>query len=141
MQGVGWTDEAVEFVIDLSQGYPSFVQEYGFAIWEALGGRTEIDLDLAQAGAEQARLNVARQYRSVWRAVTPAGRDYLSALATLGGEARTAEVAEALSRRPSELTMTLKMLKDRGAVRTPRRGSVAFSRPGMDVWVRDEQAG
>jgi hypothetical protein len=141
VQGVRWTDDAVEFVIDLSQGYPSFVQEYGFAIWEALGSRTEIDLDLAKSGAEQARLNVARQYRSVWRSVTPAGRDYLAALASLGGEARTAEVAEALSRRPSELTMTLKMLKDRGAVRAPRRGAVAFSRPGMDAWVRDEQAG
>jgi AAA ATPase domain len=141
VHGVGWTDAAVEFVVDLSEGYPSFVQEYGFAIWEALGGRTEIDLELASAGAEQARLNVARQYRSVWRSVTPAGRDYLAALAGLGGEARTAEVADALGRRPSELTMTLKMLKDRGAVRAPRRGSVAFSRPGMDGWVRDEQGG
>jgi hypothetical protein len=46
-----------------------------------------------------------------------------------------------MSRKPSELTMTLKMLKDRGAVRAPRRGMVAFSRPGMDAWVRDEQAG
>jgi AAA ATPase domain len=141
VHGVGWTDAAVEFVVDLSEGYPSFVQEYGFAIWEALGGRTEIDLELASAGAEQARLNVARQYRSVWRSVTPAGRDYLAALAGLGGEARTAEVADVLGRRPSELTMTLKMLKDRGAVRAPRRGSVAFSRPGMDGWVRDEQGG
>jgi hypothetical protein len=141
VHGVRWIDDAVDFVIDLSQGYPSFVQEYGFAIWEALGGRTEIDLDLARAGAEQARLNVARQYRSVWRSVTPAGRDYLTALAVLGGEARTADVAEAMSRKPSELTMTLKMLKDRGAVRAPRRGMVAFSRPGMDAWVRDEQAG
>jgi hypothetical protein len=141
VQGVRWTDDAVEFVIDLSQGYPSFVQEYGFAIWETLGSRSEIDLALAKAGAEQARLNVARQYRSVWRSVTPAGRDYLAALAALGGEARTAEVADALSRRPSELTMTLKMLKDRGAVRAPRRGAVAFSRPGMDAWVRDEQTG
>ncbi|WP_344806131.1 ATP-binding protein [Microlunatus ginsengisoli] len=139
VHGVGWTDDAVDFVIELSEGYPSFVQEYGFAIWEALGSRREIDLDLARAGAEQARLNVARQYRSVWRSVTPAGRDYLTALAAVGGEARTAAVADALGRRPSELTMTLKMLKDRGAVRVPQRGSVAFSRPGMDAWVRDEQ--
>lgn len=141
VHGVRWTDEAVGYVVALSEGYPSFVQEYGFAIWEALGPRTEIDLGLARAGVEQARLNVARQYRSVWRSVTPAGRDYLAALAGLGGEARTAEVAEALGRKPSELTMTLKMLKDRGAVRSPRRGAVAFSRPGMDGWVRDETTG
>jgi hypothetical protein len=141
VQGVRWTDDAVGYVVELSEGYPSFLQEYGFAIWEARGTHNLIDRETAEAGVRQARLNVARQYRSVWRSVTRAGRDYLTALARLGAEARTAQVAEALGRRPSELTVTLKMLKDRGAVRSPRRGMVAFSRPGMDAWVRDESAG
>jgi hypothetical protein len=137
-QGVRWTAEALSYVADLSDGYPSFVQEYGHAVWEARGTATVIELDVARAGVEQARLNVARQYRSVWRSVTPAGRDYLQALATLGGQARTAEVATALGRRPSELTMTLKMLKDRGALRSPQRGTVALSRPGMAEWIGHE---
>lgn len=134
-QGVRWDDEALEYVAELTDGYPSFVQEYGHAVWEARGAATRIDLDTARAGVEQARLNVARQYRSVWRSVTPAGRDYLQALAGLGGQARTADVAGALGRRPSELTMTLKMLKDRGALRSPQRGTVAMSRPGMGEWI------
>jgi hypothetical protein len=137
-QGVRWTAEALAYVADLSDGYPSFVQEYGHAVWEARGTATVIELDVARAGVEQARLNVARQYRSVWRSVTPAGRDYLQALAGLGGQARTAEVATALGRRPSELTMTLKMLKDRGALRSPQRGTVALSRPGMAEWIGHE---
>jgi AAA ATPase domain len=137
-QGVRWTAEALSYVADLSDGYPSFVQEYGHAVWEARGTATVIELDVARAGVEQARLNVARQYRSVWRSVTPAGRDYLQALAGLGGQARTAEVATALGRRPSELTMTLKMLKDRGALRSPQRGTVALSRPGMAEWIGHE---
>jgi hypothetical protein len=137
-QGVRWTAEALAYVADLSDGYPSFVQEYGHAVWEARGTATVIELDVARAGVEQARINVARQYRSVWRSVTPAGRDYLQALAGLGGQARTAEVATALGRRPSELTMTLKMLKDRGALRSPQRGTVALSRPGMAEWIGHE---
>lgn len=137
-QGIRWTDEAVAYVAELTDGYPSFVQEYGFAVWESLGRQTLVDIDVARAGVTQARLNVARQYRSVWRSVTPAGRDYLHAVAGLGGEAKTADVAAAMGRRPSELTMTLKMLKDRGALRSPRRGSVALSRPGMAEWIRDE---
>lgn len=140
-QGVRWADDALDHVIDLTEGYPSFVQEYGYAVWEAKGRATLIDADIARAGVEQARLNVARQYRSVWRGVTPAGRDYLQALAELGGEARTADVAAALGRRPNELTMTLKMLKDRGALRSPRRGVVAMSRPGMADWIRAETIG
>ncbi len=134
-QGVRWTDEAVDHVIGLTEGYPSFVQEYGYAVWEAKGRAPLIDLDVARSGVEQARMNVARQYRSVWRGVTPAGREYLQALAELGGEAKTAEVAHALGRKPNELTMTLKMLKDRGALRSPRRGTVALSRPGMAEWI------
>ncbi len=130
-QGVRWTDEALVYVAELTEGYPSFVQEYGYAVWESLGSATLIEIDTARAGVRQARLNVARQYRSVWRSVTPAGRDYLQALAGLGGEAKTADVAGAMGRRPSELTMTLKMLKDRGALRSPQRGTVALSRPGM----------
>lgn len=137
-QGVRWTDDAVDHVIDLTEGYPSFVQEYGYAVWEAKGSGPLIDLDVTRSGVAQARLNVARQYRSVWRGVTPAGRDYLEALAELGGEAKTADVAQALGRKPSELTMTLKMLKDRGALRSPRRGMVAMSRPGMAEWIRTE---
>lgn len=139
-QGVRWTDEAVDHVIDLTEGYPSFVQEYGYAVWEAKGAASLIDLDAARSGVAQARENVARQYRSVWRGVTPAGRDYLQALAELGGEAKTADVASALSRKPNELTMTLKMLKDRGALRSPRRGTVAMSRPGMAEWIQTETA-
>ena len=140
-QGVRWTDEAIEHVSELTEGYPSFVQEYGYAVWEARGAATLIDLDISAAGVAQARLNVARQYRSVWRGVTPAGRDYLQALAELGGEARTADVAAALTRKPNELTMTLKMLKDRGALRSPQRGTVAMSRPGMAEWIRTETLG
>ena len=140
-QGVRWNDAAIDHVVDLTEGYPSFVQEYGYAVWEAKGNATLIDLDIARSGVQQARLNVARQYRSVWRGVTPAGRDYLEAVAGLGGEARTADVAHALGRKPNELTMTLKMLKDRGALRSPRRGTVALSRPGMAEWIRDEAAG
>ena len=135
VHGVRWIDDAVEFVIDLSQGYPSFVQEYGFAIWEALGGRTEIDLDLARAGAEQARLNVARQYRSVWRSVTPAGRDYLAALAVLGGEARTAEVAEAMS---SEAERADDDVED---VEGPRRGPGTPAGDGRLLPTRDGRLG
>jgi hypothetical protein len=137
-QSVQWTDEAVVYVAELTEGYPSFIQEYGFAVWEALGNRTRIELDVAKAGVVQARINVARQYRSVWRSVTPAGRDYLQAVAGLGGEAKTADVADALGRRPNELTMTLKMLKDRGALRSPQRGMVAMSRPGMAEWIASE---
>ena len=140
-QAVRWTDEAIEHVSELTEGYPSFVQEYGYAVWEARGEATLIDLDISRAGVAQARLNVARQYRSVWRGVTPAGRDYLQALAELGGEARTADVAAALDRKPNELTMTLKMLKDRGALRSPQRGTVAMSRPGMAEWIRTETLG
>ncbi len=140
-EGVRWTDEALVYVAELTEGYPSFVQEYGYAVWESLGTATLIEIDTARAGVRQARLNVARQYRSVWRSVTPAGRDYLQALSGLGGEAKTADVAGAMSRRPSELTMTLKMLKDRGALRSPQRGTVALSRPGMAQWILDEGLG
>ena len=132
---VRWTDEAVAYVAELTDGYPSFVQEYGYAVWESLGRQTLVDIDVARAGVTQARLNVARQYRSVWRSVTPAGRDYLHAVAGLGGEAKTADVAAAMGRRPSELTMTLKMLKDRGALRSPAArlgGSVPPGDGGVD---------
>ena len=139
-QGVRWTDDAIDRVVDLTEGYPSFVQEYGYAVWEAKGPAALIDLEIARSGVDQARLNVARQYRSVWRGVTPAGRDYLQALAELGGEAKTADVAHALGRKPTETTMTLKMLKDRGALRSPRRGTVEMARPGMADWIRDEMS-
>ncbi|MFP5283790.1 MAG: AAA family ATPase, partial [Actinomycetes bacterium] len=129
-QGVKWTDDAVNTVVELSQGYPSFIQEYGFAVWDAKGRRRTIDAEVVAAGIRQAQDNIARQYRSVWRATTPAGHEYLTAMASLGDVAKTAEVAAVLGRRPSDVTMTLRMLKERGAVRSPARGQVAFCRPG-----------
>lgn len=138
--GVQWEPGALDAVVERSGGYPSFIQEFGYAIWNARAGSNRIDAEIVARGSEAARHTIDRQYRSVWRAATPIGRDYLTALALLGGTARVGEVARALGRTDSrQLSVALRALKSRGAVSSPAYGYVTFVRPGMDSWIRDNE--
>ncbi len=138
-QGVRWQTDALNRLVDLSRGYPSFIQEYGHATWTAKGSATLIDDAVVEAGIAAAQQNLDRQFRSVWRGVTPAGQDYLTALAGLGGTARSAEVAAALGKETRQLSVALQTLKQRGAVLSPAYGVVSFVRPGMDRWITENR--
>lgn len=97
-----------------------------------------IEVDDVQAGLVGARREVDEGlYRSRWERATPAQRELLRALASVGGarEAPVAEIARAMGRRTSDISAARKDVLAKGLVHAPERGMLAFTVPGMHEFI------
>jgi hypothetical protein len=136
-EGVAFTADALDALYAISGGYPYFVQAYGKVTWDAAPnspiGKDDV---LVAAPAADAELAVGF-FGSRYERATPAERDYMRAMATLGdGPVPTAEVAEALGRKPSSLSPARDSLLKKGLVYSAERGLVAFTVPHFGQFLR-----
>ena len=136
--GVAWEIEALDEALELSGGYPYFLQAIGKHVWDA-AATTTIDVDAVQVGGEFARREVDEGlYRSRWERATPAQKDLLRALGDTGGEgpAQIADLVTAMGkRRVSDLSVARNELIKKGLVFAPERGLLAFTVPGMSEFI------
>jgi hypothetical protein len=136
-EDVDFTAEALDALYAVSGGYPYFVQAYGKVTWDAAPTSpiTKEDVTVA-APAADAELAVGF-FGSRYERATPAERDYMRAMAGLGdGPVPTAEVADALGRKPSSLSPARDSLLKKGLVYSAERGLVAFTVPHFGQFLR-----
>src|SRR3954467_14236548 len=102
---VEFTQDALDALYEAADGYPYFVQAYGKVAWD-LAPRSPITLDDVKVSAPEAEEELAVGFfGSRYERATPAERDYMHAMAQIGDEpVATAEVADALGRKPSSLS-------------------------------------
>lgn len=135
-QGVSWGSDALRLVVEASDGYPYFLQVFADAVWDYAPGDpiTLADADVGLLAARR-ELDIGF-YGSRWDRATPAQRTYLRAVAE-GGDApsSTADVARRLDRRPSDLSVARDQLIKKGLLYAPDRGHIAFTVPGMAVFI------
>lgn len=141
-RGVSWSADALQAAVTTAAGYPYFLQAIGKHVWD--NARTSpIDLDDVEVGLADARRKVDDGlYRSRWERATPAQRNLLRALATLGGDgaANVADIALHMERpRTSDISVSRNELIKKGLVYAPQRGLLAFTVPGMHQFI-DRQA-
>jgi AAA ATPase domain len=138
-EDVDYTPDALDALYAVSGGYPYFVQAYGKVTWDA-APRSPITKDdvLVAAPAADAELAVGF-FGSRYERATPAERDYMRAMAGLGdGPVPTAEVADALGRKPSSLSPARDSLLKKGLVYSAERGLVAFTVPHFGQFLRGQ---
>ncbi|CAN5157311.1 ATP-binding protein [soil metagenome] len=136
-EGVDFADDALSALYAAADGYPYFVQAYGKVTWDAAATSpiTAADVRVAAPGAE-AELAVGF-FGSRYERATPAEREYMRAMADLGGTpVTTAQVAAALGRRPASLSPARDSLIKKGLVFSAERGSIAFTVPHFDRYLR-----
>ena len=133
--------DALHHLTDAIDGYPYFVQLFGFHTTEAAGNSELITFDHAQHGVAAGR-QAARDglYRLRWHRLTPAQRDYLYATArisidTAGAEVSTRAVADILGRKASDITDRRSELILAGAIHATRQGYIASDLPGFFGYV------
>ncbi len=134
---VEFTQEALDALYDAADGYPYFVQAYGKVAWD-LAPRTPITLDDVKVSAPEAEEELAVGFfGSRYERATPAERDYMHAMAEIGDEpVPTAEVAEALGRKPSSLSPARDSLIKKGLIYSAERGLIAFTVPHFGRFLR-----
>lgn len=130
-------DDALELIVAKTQGYPFFVQEWGYQVWNAAAGSpvTAADVNLATKAATE---NLDRGFFKVrLNRLTPREKEYLHAMAKLGpGPYASGEIAAALGKVSSAVAPYRDGLIKKGMIFSRRHGETAFTVPIFDEFLR-----
>jgi hypothetical protein len=136
-QGVRWDEDAVRRVLELTEGYPFFLQEYGRRVWSQDDEPT-ITLEDVEAAQPVVEAHLDEDfYENRIGKLTSSERLYVSALAHLGdGAQRVGAVADLLGRSTTSLSPLRDDLMRGAVIYSPRRGYVDFTVPHCATFVR-----
>lgn len=138
---VEFTEEALAELYDATDGYPYFVQAYGKVAWDFAPASPITADDVKVAGPEAEAELAVGFFGSRYERATPAEREYMRAMASLGDSSvSTSEVAEALGRKPSSLSPARDSLIKKGLVYSGERGTIAFTVPHFGTFLRSQPA-
>jgi hypothetical protein len=135
-EGVEFEPAAAAEVVEFTEGYPYFLQEYGKVLWD-LAERSPIGVDDVERAQEavEAKLD-GNFFRVRAERVTPLELSYLRAMAELGpGPQQAGAVAGQLDRTSQQLAPTRARLIDKGLLFTPGHGLAAFTVPQFDRFL------
>lgn len=139
-QGVVFDDGALDELVGVSQGYPYFLQEWGYHVWNAASASPISAADVRSAGPEVLRQLDQNFFRVRVDRLTPAERRYLRAMAALGpGPHRSGDIAAELGVKVESVAPRRSGLIQKGMVYSPAHGDTAFTAPLFDEFLR--QAG
>lgn len=135
--GVTWRQDATERVVDLTEGYPYFLQEYGRVIWRIADGKS-IALRDVTAAEPVALEYLDDNFFSQRIGKLPDGeREYMAAVASLGdGPQLTRRVAASLGRKPQDVSAVRGRLIKASLLYATRRGEVDFTVPMCAAYIR-----
>lgn len=136
-QDVEITPEALASLVERTQGYAYFVQEWGKHSWDAAQS-SPITLDDVEAASITAIAALDESFFRVrFDRLTPAEKRYLRGMSELGpGPHRSGDIAEVLGRKVTSLGPTRAQLIGKGMVFSPSHGDTAFTVPLFDEFMR-----
>lgn len=139
---VEYESAAVDYVVEYTQGYPYFLQEFGKFLWdEASSSPIELSdaklvLPLVEAKLDESFFRV-RADRT-----TELELKYLYAMAELGPDPqRASDVAERIGRTSKQVGPIRSRLIDKGLLYTPGYGYAAFTVPQFDRYMLRRHSG
>ncbi len=137
-QSVRWEPEAIDLAVDVSRGYPYFLQEYGKQSWNTADGPDVIHVSDVQASIPIANDELDTGFFAArFDRVQPAAQGYIFAMASLGsGPYRSSEVAGALGKSTRQVAPVRDVLIKRGLCYSPSHGVIDFTVPMFDRFVR-----
>ncbi len=132
-----FTDEALDEIIRVTEGYPYFLQEWGYQAWN-LAVTSPIDITVAKQATQT---SIERLDKSFFRVrfdrLTPREKEYLRALAELGSDPqRSGEVAEELGLDVQNAAPLRNNLIKKGMIYSPKHGDTAFTVPLFEGFMK-----
>jgi cytochrome c553 len=130
---------ALDALYQAADGYPYFVQAYGKVTWDVATGSPVTAQDVSVAAPEAEGELAVGFFGSRYERATPAEREYMRAMATLGDDpVPTSAVAEELGRKPSSLSPARDGLIKKGLIYSSERGVIAFTVPHFGKFLRSQ---
>lgn len=136
-QNADITPDALEHIVDKTQGYAYFLQEWGKHSWDVADSSPITLQDSLVASKSVIAALDESFFRVRFDRLTPAEKRYLRAMAELGpGPHRSGSIADELDRKVTSLAPMRSKLIAKGMVWSPDHGDTAFTVPLFDEFMR-----
>lgn len=134
---VAFEKAALQEIFRLTQGYPYFLQEWGYQAWNRAES-SPIDLPIVQNASETVIQRLDENFFRVrFDRLTPREKRMLRAMGHLGpGPQRTSDIADVMNVKISSLGPTRSNLIKKGMIYSPSYGDMAFTVPLFDEFMR-----
>ncbi len=136
-KGVEFEPAAIDVILEASRGYPYFLQEWGFHVWNGSPDSpiTGADVRSVRSGVITALDN--NFFRVRLDRLTPKEGEYLRAMAELGpGPHRSGDIAAQLGLNSESVAPRRANLISKGMIYSPAHGDTAFTVPLFDEFLR-----
>ena len=133
---VEYTDVALALIIETTQGYPYFLQEWGSHAWK-VADESPIEEADARRATELAIWQLDHGFFRVrLDRLTPREKSYMRAMAGLGpGPHRSGDIAQALQSKVQSVAPIRQSLIRKGMIYSPAHGDTAFTVPMFDDFL------
>lgn len=135
--GESFAANALHEIFRLTQGYPYFLQEWGYQSWNR-ATRSPITLQVVREATPNVILRLDENFFRVrFDRLTPSEKNYLRAMAHLGpGAHRSGDIASVLGVKVTSLGPVRAKLMSKGMIYSPTHGDMAFTVPLFDAFMR-----
>lgn len=138
-QNVEFSDDALEEIFRVTEGYPYFLQEWGYVTWD-LAATSPVTADMVRRAEPEA---IRRLDESFFRVrlerMNPTERRYMRAMAELGvGPHTSGDIAKAYGAKVTTVAPARSSLISKGMIYSPSYGSTDFTVPLFDQFMRRE---
>lgn len=141
-QRVAFTGSALGELLDRTQGYPYFLQEWGYHVWNVAPKSPIAPEDVRLAAPDVQRQLDENFFLVRMDRLTPAEKSYLAAMAELGrGPHRSGDIAAQLGVKVESVAPRRSALIQKGMVFSPAHGDTAFTVPLFDEFLRRTNTG
>jgi hypothetical protein len=130
---------ALEAIYNVTQGYPYFIQEWGYHAWNVASPPVITEANIVQA----TQLAVAKLDKEFFRVrfdrLTPNEKQYVRTMAELGGSCqRSGDIADRLGKKVEQVAPVRGQLINKGMIYSPAHGDNAFTVPLFDEFLKRE---
>jgi hypothetical protein len=135
--GESFSLDALQEIFRLTQGYPYFLQEWGYQAWN-YASASPISLQVVQDASDLVSRRLDKNFFRVrFDRLTPREKKFLRVMAELGaGPYRTGDVTDKMKVKISTIGPLRAGLIKKGMIYSPSHGDMAFTVPLFDDFMR-----
>jgi DNA-binding CsgD family transcriptional regulator len=136
-EGAEVEQDALARLFEITQGYPYFIQEWAYTVWN-MAERSPITLADVNAAEPQVLSRLDESFFRVrYDRLTPREKQYLRAMAELGpGPHRSGDIAAVLGVKVESTSPLRSGLIRKGMLYSPQHGDTAFTVPLFDAFMK-----
>jgi hypothetical protein len=138
---VQFTNDALDLLLDKTEAYPHFIQQWGKGVWNAADA-TPIGVDAVKRAEADVLLALDKGFFGVrFDRATPEERRYMNAMADLGaGPHRSGVVAKKVGKTTTQVAGIRDSLIKKGLIYSSDYGKIAFTVPHFESYLKRRRA-